>query len=115
MVDNTPSMGSGYYSPAELRQLLNGFRAVLTEALEEREPETDTFFMETAVPGMAAEGQTTESLVQASAAFGVMLSMRLVAEVPADQQDEARAWLARFFGEYVQRVLRAARQAEGAA
>lgn len=111
VVASTPSMGAGLYSRAELKQLLNGFCALLKEALEEQGSKTYELFITTAVPGMVADGQTTGSLVEASASFGTLISMDLVAAVPDEHREPAAAWLARFFGRYVADVYRAANDA----
>lgn len=112
VVAATPSMGPGRYSRDQLEQLLNGFCALLREALEESGNDTYEIFMETAVPAMVADGQTTGSLVQGSAAFATLLSMHLDEAVPAEHREGARSWLSRFFGRYVADVYSAAAQAE---
>jgi hypothetical protein len=110
VVATTPSMAAGRYSREELKQLLNGFSALLKEALEERGSETYELFLSTAVPGMIADGQTTETLVEASASFGTLISMDLVAAVPEEHREAAAVWLAQFFGRYAGDVVRAARE-----
>ncbi len=112
VVAATPSMG-GRYSREELKQLLNGFSALLKEALEDRGSETYDFFIETAVPGMVADGQPTESLLQASASFGTLISTDLSGALPREHREAAATWLAMFFGRYVADVYIAARRAAG--
>ena len=112
VVAGTPSFGPERYSDEELHQLLNGFRTLLAEAMEDGGSDTYGFFLETAVPSLVADGQTSESLVHAAAAFGALLSMHLIQAVAPERQEDARSWLARFFGRYVADVAAAARRAE---
>lgn len=115
VVAMTPSMGPERYSREQLEQLLNGFSALLEEALEEAGSDTYELFIETAIPAVVADGQTTRSLVHASAAFGTLLSMHLVDAVPPEHREAARSWLSMFFGRYVSDVYVAAARAEAGA
>ena len=108
----TPGMGSDLYSDAELGQLLNGFKALLTEGLEETGSEVFDFFVDTAVPGLVADGQSAATLSQAAATFSVFCALWLAEGLSAPNREDGQVWLAGFLGRYVRAVAESARHAE---
>ena len=111
-VGDTPEMAARGYGEEDLRQLLNGFEALLVEELGGGGG-TREFFIGTAIPAMVADGQSPASLVQGAAMFGALVTSEIASRVDADARDDARVWLASFFGAYCRDVLVAATEAEG--
>jgi hypothetical protein len=94
-------------------QFLRAFEALLREGFEGRRDQRD-LVMETAVPALVATGQSSAELVEGHVAFFVILSARLLEEVPANLRDQAGPWLARYAGDYVREVTERAQEAERA-
>ena len=112
VVGATQEMGPERYTDHELQQLLNGFQTLVAEALADAGTENFDLFIETAIPGLVAEGQSMESLAHAAATFGVLVSLQLAEGVAPEHRPVADRWLAGFFGRYVRAVAASARVAE---
>ena len=95
----TAGMGEGRYSDDELAQLVHGFTVLIDEALDGRADAFD-LFIETAVPGLLADGQTPSALVAGSATFVTLVTAHVLDRVPAPVRGEVAVWLAVYFGRY---------------
>ena len=108
----SPELAAASLGDDDLNQLLNGFEALMLEALEERGDETRRLFLETAVPALVAGGQTPASLVHGAAAFSVLLATEIVPLVSEEHRGETAGWLAGFLGAYCRDLVEAATVAE---
>ena len=107
--DMTPESNPEDYSREDIEQFLNAYEALVLEAMEGRGRQTRDLIFETALPGIVAEGHSVGELVQSGVAMSIMLTHRLLEQVPAEERDAAAAWLAAFYSGYtretVERVL----------
>ena len=92
------------YSDEELHQLLNGFEAMVVEALEGRGTQTRDLFVETAIPAVLAAGESPSGLVHNTVGFAILLTTHLLDSLPPEHRTEAGDWLAHFFADYCARL-----------
>ena len=92
-------------------QFLHAFAALLREGIQGGREQRE-FVMQTAVPALLANGQTTLEMVRGHVAFYMALSPHLLAAVPERLREEASAWLAIYAADYTRDVLDIALSAE---
>ena len=88
---------------------------MITEALEEESRDQLELLVGSAIPALVADGQNVSSLARAAGTVAVAVSASLLRALPDEDQNEAAAWLATFFGEYTQAVVEEAVRAEAGA
>lgn len=98
---SNPEPGARVYEHADIEQMVNGFLALLVEALEERPPEVRTFFLQTAMPALRDSGTTLHTMMRGSVQALMIMSITLTQHVSPEVRDEARGWLSSFTGAYV--------------
>lgn len=101
--------GATPFAQRDIEQLMRGFGAVMVEALEGASTADRALFVDTAVGGLMASGRDVGSLLAGVAAFGVTIAHALLPRVDAQHRDAAAAWLSRFFHEYAQCIVDAAK------
>jgi hypothetical protein len=92
-------------------QFLHAFAALMREGIEGGREQRE-FVMQTAVPALLANGQTTLDMVRGHVAFYMALAPHLLAAIPEHLRDEASTWLALYAADYTRDVVEIALSAE---
>lgn len=96
------------YDDEMLRESIRGYIGVVTETLEGRTDEKRRLFLDVVVPAFVEAGQSSESLISATATYQVLVANELVAAIPESSRRETLAWFANFAGKYVSEVCASA-------
>lgn len=99
VVREIPSM-KGLFSGGDLDQLVNGFAALVSEALDGTSEAVWELFIGSVGEGFAASSQLPEDVAAAVTTWATSLSLALSRELPSHLQAEASRWLPAFFGAY---------------
>lgn len=102
----TPESNPEDYEREEIEQFLNAYEALVREALAGQGRATRDLIFDTALPAIFEEvGQPVGAMVQSSVALTVVVTHRLLADVPGEVRDEAALWLSEFYSGYTRELL----------
>jgi hypothetical protein len=93
------------YSREEIAQMVHGFVALMTEALEERGGETRAMFNETVMPVLRDQGTPLRMMVQGTMRSLTMMAAALSPRIEPGLRDDAIVWLADFTSDYVGEIV----------
>lgn len=106
-----PQPGAPPLGRRDVEQMIDGFLAMLTEALDGEAREVRTFFLETLIPSLVGSGTPLDGIVGGVVELAIIVSIDVAEWLPPEERAEARSWLARFFNEYVAELIRVAQGA----
>ncbi len=95
----------------DIEQMIDGFLALLTEALTTDSRDVRTFFLETVIPGLVSSGTPAPALIGGVVEFAIFISADIANNLPDEERAEASTWFAKFFNEYVTDMVRVATEA----
>ncbi|MRG94794.1 hypothetical protein [Polyangium spumosum] len=94
------------YDQDALAQIIDGYMAMITEALEGRDPpEIATMYFEAIIPSLVAAGERVDSMVHVTVGMMVLIADDVGRNVDADIRDESMDWLSKFFATWVTRII----------
>jgi hypothetical protein len=96
------------YGAQDFAQMIDGFLALLEEALTSTSSDVRTLYLETAIPSLLKTGTNPFALLTGTVGFAVVLSVNAVAGMPEGQREQAQRWLSAFFSDWMGELLRAA-------
>lgn len=103
--------GAATMGRRDLEQMIDGFLALLTEALTSDSRDVRTFFLETVVPGLIRSGTPAPPVIGGVVEFAIFISADIGSILPPEKRADASAWFAKFFNEYIADMVRVAMEA----
>jgi hypothetical protein len=89
------------------KQIVDGFLAVLTEALEDRGSDTRNFFLSTVIPGLVNSGEDISMIIQQTVSWSLHVTADVGRCLSDENRQEGVAWIAQFLATYTGDVARA--------
>ncbi|MDI1443205.1 hypothetical protein [Polyangium sp. 6x1] len=94
------------YDHDALSQIIEGYMAMITEALEGRDPpEIATMYFETIIPSLVAAGERVDSMVHVTVGMMVLMADDVGRHVNPDIRATTMDWLSKFFATWVTRII----------
>ncbi|MDI3284909.1 hypothetical protein [Polyangium sp. 15x6] len=94
------------YDHDALAQIIDGYIAMITEALEDRDPPViATVYFESIIPSLVAAGERVDTMVHVTVGMMVFIADDVGRHVDPEIRDAAMDWLSRFFATWVARIV----------
>lgn len=89
------------FGPAEAGQMIDGLLSLLAEALEGEGSEVRSFYLQTLIPSIVAQGSGLAEIMAGSVRHSMLLVCDAVRHVRDADREAATQWFAKFFGDYL--------------
>lgn len=101
-----PVPGRPEYGYDALAQIMDGYLAMIAEALEERDPpEIATMYFESVIPNIVAAGERVDSMVHVSVGVMILMADDIGRHVDPEIREPAVDWLSQFFATWITRII----------
>lgn len=95
----------------DIEQMIDGFLALLNEALTTDSRDIRTFFLETVIPGLIQSGTPAPGIIGGVVGFAVFVSGDAAEGVGPEDRPAVSQWFSQFWSEYVTDMVRVSTEA----
>lgn len=95
----------------DIEQMIDGFLALLNEALTSDSRDIRTFFLETVIPGLIQSGSPAPGIIGGVVGFAVFISGDALTAAAPEDRAAVSQWFAQFWSDYVTDMVRVSMEA----
>ncbi|MDI1431905.1 MULTISPECIES: hypothetical protein [Polyangium] len=93
------------YRREDLKQIIAGYVAIMSEALVEKSNDKRSFYLETVIPGLVTNGEALPKLLYGAASVSLIISMDVMHGFPSASPSDLSDWVADYFASFLRDMM----------